>query len=94
MREREALARDGFILVNLYLDASRKQLAQEPEIITRGFVYLNDSKELLKDTRKQIESTLSQSNGNFKNDLEGQLRNFFYNETKRRPMIFVVVNES
>jgi ribonuclease J len=94
MREREALARDGFILVNLYLDTSRKQLAQEPEIITRGFVYLNDSKELLKDTRKQIESTLSQSNGNFKNDLEGQLRNFFYNETKRRPMIFVVVNES
>lgn len=93
MREREALARDGFILVNLYLDARKKQLAQEPEIITRGFVYLRDSEQLIQDTRAQIQDTLARSNGNLKSDLESRLRTFFYNETKRRPMIFVVVNE-
>ncbi|MDA1330529.1 MAG: ribonuclease J [Chloroflexi bacterium] len=93
MREREALSKDGFILVNLFMDKNKRQLAQDPEIITRGFVYLRDSDSLMSDTRKQIERTLAQSNGNFKQDLESQLRNFFYNETKRRPMIFVMVNK-
>ena len=93
MREREALAQDGFIMVNIFLKANNNQLAKDPEIITRGFVYLRDSDELLKDTRKQIEDTLSRSNGNLKQNLESRLRTFFYNETKRRPMIFVVVNK-
>lgn len=93
MREREALARDGFILVNLYLNASRNALAKEPEIITRGFVYLRESGDLLQETRQQIKNTLAQSNGNLKQDLESRLRTLFYNETKRRPMIFVMVNE-
>ena len=39
MREREALARDGFVLVNLTLDRNSGRLCEEPEIITRGFIY-------------------------------------------------------
>jgi len=93
MREREALAQDGFIMVNIFLKPNNNQLAKDPEIITRGFVYLRDSDELLKDARIQIEDTLSQSNGNLKQNLESRLRTFFYNETKRRPMIFVAVNK-
>jgi mRNA degradation ribonuclease J1/J2 len=42
---------------------------------------------------KKINETLQQTNGNLQKDLKQKLKSFFYNETKRRPMIFVVVNE-
>lgn len=93
MREREALARDGFIFVNLRLDSSSGKLLREPEIITRGFVYLRDSEQLLAETRRHIEKVVYQANGNLQQDMEQMLRTFFYDSTKRRPMIFVVVNE-
>src|SRR3990172_9199938 len=93
MREREALARDGFIFVNLKLDSSSGKLLREPEIITRGFVYLRDSEQLLAETRRHIEKVVSQANGNLQQDMEQMLRTFFYDSTKRRQMIFVVVNE-
>jgi len=93
MREREALARDGFIFVNLRMDSSSGKLIREPEIITRGFVYLRDSEQLLAETRRHIEKVAAQSNGNLQENMEQMLRTFFYDSTKRRPMIFVVVNK-
>lgn len=92
MRERETLANDGFIFVNLHHNKASNELTRDPEIITRGFVYLDDAEELMEGAREQIYKTISQSNGHFKKDLEGRLRNFFYDKTRRRPMIFVVVN--
>jgi ribonuclease J len=93
MREREALGKDGFILVNIFLEGKNNHLVKDPEIITRGFVYEHSSNELMKETREQIEDTLARSNGNMKQDVESRLRTFLFNETKRRPMIFVVVNK-
>lgn len=93
MREREALARDGFIFVNLKLDGVTGSLLSEPEIITRGFVYLRDSDQLMAETRRHIEKAVAQANGNLQNSVEQNLRNFFLDATKRRPMIFVVVNK-
>ncbi|MCW5879239.1 MAG: ribonuclease J [Anaerolineales bacterium] len=92
MREREALARDGFIFVNLKTDASSGRLLEEPEIITRGFVYLRDSEQLMAETRRQIEKVVARSNGNLQSELEHNLRNFLFEATRRRPMIFVVIN--
>ena len=48
MREREILAQDGFVLVNLTLDRSSCRLREEPEIITRGFVYEPEATSCLK----------------------------------------------
>lgn len=92
MREREALSRDGFVIVNLNLNKKNGRVADNTEIITRGFVYLRDSDELMQGTRSMIEKSVAESNGDLKGDLENRLRSYFYNETKRRPMIFVVVN--
>lgn len=92
MREREALARDGFIFVNLKLDGTTGSLVSEPEIITRGFVYLRDSEQLLAETRRHIEKVVAQANGNLQESVEQNLRSFLFDATKRRPMIFVVVN--
>jgi ribonuclease J len=94
MREREALARDGFVLVNLTLEKSSYRLSEEPEIITRGFVYTRDANELLANMQKIIADTVRGGDGNLQEDLQEALKSFIYNETKRRPMIFVMVKKA
>ena len=65
----------------------------EPEIITRGFVYQYDSEELLDDLRREIDETVFRSDVSLKEDLEKSIKNFLHKETKNRPMVFVVLNE-
>ena len=92
VREREALARDGIVVISLVLEKSSGRLIEEPEIITRGFVYKRDAKDLLTDARNQITDTINRGNGNIQDDIEQSIKAFFYNETKRRPMVFVTIN--
>lgn len=94
MREREALARDGIVLVNLNLDRSGHTLVGEPEIITRGFSLPRDADGLLSQARRRVTETASRANGNLKRDIEETVRNYLYSETHRRPMVFVSVNRS
>ncbi len=95
VREREVLARDGFVMVNLTLDRHSSRLVVEPEIITRGFVYAREAEELLEDTRQLVIDTVnSASNGKMQKDLEQTLKSFFYSKTKRRPMIFVTMSQA
>jgi ribonuclease J len=95
MREREILARDGFVLVNLILDQETCHLVEEPEIITRGFIHTPESDELFEATRKMVTQAVNcTSNGRIRQDLEETLRSFFYTKTKRRPMVFVTVSKT
>jgi ribonuclease J len=95
VREREALARDGFVLVNLTLERDTGLLHEDPEIITRGFIYTREADELMAATRKLIHETILNSEGDLlQEDLQQALKAFFYNETKRRPMIFVTLNRA
>ena len=89
VREREALARDGIVLVNLSLDCHSGQLTEEPEIITRGFIITRDANELLAGMTKLACEAVKRGNGNLREDLQNTLSSYIYNETKRRPMIFV-----
>jgi ribonuclease J len=92
VREREALARDGIVLVNLALDHHTGQLKDEPEIITRGFIVIRDADELMAGMCKLIGDTVKRGNGDLKEDLRSTLMGFIYNETKRRPMIFITTS--
>jgi ribonuclease J len=89
VREREALARDGIVLVNLALDRTTSQLMDDPEIITRGFIIIRDADELMAGMSKLIRESVRRANGELKNDLRNTLMSYIYNETKRRPMIFI-----
>ncbi len=89
VREREALARDGILLVNLVIDRNTAQLRDEPEFITRGFIVIRDAEELMAGMSKLIRETVRRSNGDLKEDLRNALMSYIYNETKRRPMIFI-----
>ncbi len=92
MREREALARDGIVVISLVMDKVSGRLREEPEIITRGFVYKYEADDLLDLARRRISETVADGNGNLQNDIEQMAKALFYNETKRRPMVFVTVS--
>jgi ribonuclease J len=96
IRDREILASDGFLLVSANVNRATGALIGTPEIISRGFVYLRDSDELLDTLRLTIADVLQQnrsSNGRRRDLLEESLARTIYSETKRRPMIFSIVNE-
>lgn len=96
MRDREILARDGFILVSVNVKRDSGKVIGEPEIISRGFVYLRESDELMDQVRNTIDDVLKKernSNGRRREKLQDSLGRLFYNETKRRPMVFSIINE-
>jgi ribonuclease J len=96
IRDREILARDGFIMVVVNVDGGGHVLT-EPEIITRGFVYLREADELIEQVKDTIYDVLAQSrdlqNGRRRDKLQDALSRVLFNETKRRPMVFSVINQ-
>ncbi len=94
LREREQLARDGFILIDVLIDKQSGEMMQDPTIITRGFVYKREADELTERISDQIDETLAQDNGDVRQDIERSVRGMLHRETKRRPLVFVVVNEA
>lgn len=93
MRERESLAQDGFVVVNLRVSKDSGRLLGKPEIISRGFVFVRDSEEMFAAAQERIAAVAAKANGNLREKVESALAEFFYSEIKRRPMIFALVNE-
>jgi ribonuclease J len=94
VRERVALARDGIVVISLLQDHETGCLTEEPEIITRGFVYKGEAEDILKSTRKRIVQAMCEGNGNVAKDIEQMVKTIIYNKTKRRPMVFVTINQT
>ncbi|MEK7784611.1 MAG: ribonuclease J, partial [Chloroflexota bacterium] len=94
MRERENLARDGFVVVNLLVDRKTRKLVEKPLILSKGFVFVRDSEELFSMAAKKAEVAAFNANGaGMARSVEERLSEFFYSEMKRRPMVFAIVNE-
>ena len=94
MREREQLARGGIFLVDISLDKFSNRLIQEPEIITRGFVSNENAQELIPRARKKIADIFDGGSIETEKSITDALRSYLYNETGRRPMVFVTISRS
>ncbi len=94
MREREMLARDGVVIVNLTLDRSGHALLGDPEIVSHGFILPREASELIGQARRKVAETVSRANGNLKQDVEEAMKTFLYSETRRRPVVFVSVSRT
>jgi ribonuclease J len=95
MREREALARDGFVVVHLMVDVKNGELLRDPEIVSKGFVFVRDAEELFEHARRRIKELAPISDhSQIKSAIEKDLSKFFYSETKRRPMVMVFTSNS
>jgi ribonuclease J len=86
MRDRQRLSQDGFIVALIPVN-SRNKLAGEPEIISRGFVTVNGSSDLLKAACKEIKQHCQRGKGVALETIREALQNFFYRETQSRPVI-------
>ncbi len=90
MAEREALARDGFVVIHLTLNGQNGALARDPEIVSKGFVFVRDAEELFEHARRRIKDLAKKTEPDeLKGQIEQDLTRFFYGETKRRPMVLV-----
>jgi ribonuclease J len=92
VREREELARDGLVLVNLTIDHNTCRLVNEPEIVTRGFIFARNGEDLVADTYRVVSDVIKCSNGNVQGDVEETIKSFLYNRTRRRPLVFVSIS--
>lgn len=100
LRDRKILSEDGLVIVVATVDTNGGYLASGPDIISRGFVYVKESEELLERARKVAETTLSRalSHGyddrmQIKGTIRDELAKFIFKETKRRPMILPIIME-
>jgi ribonuclease J len=95
IRDREMLARDGFVLAIVRRDEAGR-LAGAPEIVTRGFVYMKESEALIKSMREAVSEALKDisgttGDGTVRDKTIEALNKLIYTETRRRPMIIPVV---
>jgi ribonuclease J len=95
LRERESLARDGFVAIHIRRHAKSGELIGDPQIISRGFVFTPDAQDLFDRAGKRIGEILaSNQDHEVEARLEKDLRKFFYAETRRRPMVFVFITDN
>jgi len=99
LRDRKILAQEGMVVVITTIDRKTGRILKNPDIISRGFIYLKESQELLNEIRKKIRLILGkipqgQLDGDYlKNLFRDQIGLYLYNKTSRRPMILPVIIE-
>jgi len=102
LRDRQALSQDGMFIINLIIDRKNKDI-KVLEIISRGFIFMKDSNELIKNTKEKVTQIIhkniqkvSQENLNeayIRNVLRDEIGLFLFQKTERRPMIIPIVME-
>ena len=100
LRDRKILSEDGLVVVVATVDTASGELVCGPDIVSRGFVYVKESEELVERARRVAESTLARSSVRRYDDrmqikalLRDELSKFIFKETKRRPMILPIIVE-
>lgn len=96
IKDREILARDGFLIVSVNVDRKSGQLIDKPHIISRGFVYLREADDLLQSVEAVVAETLRNKrnlNGRTRDTLQDNVSQLLFSETRRRPMVFSIINE-
>ncbi len=100
LRDRKRLAEDGVIVVVMSMSHADGSLVSGPEIITRGFVYVKESEELIEELETLATRVLTECEyrhmtdwTNIKGAVKGELSSFLYKKTKRNPMILPVIME-
>ena len=100
LRDRQHLAEDGIMIVVLSLDGATDQLVSGPDIVSRGFVYVRESDELMEEARivvnEAVEGCLDRGIadwGKLKSAIKDSLGDYVWKKTKRRPMILPIIME-
>ena len=100
MRDRQHLAEDGIMIVVMSLDKASGELVAGPDIVSRGFVYVKESDELIEEARRTVDDALQAcldkgitDRGKLKTTTKDVLSDYVWKKTKRRPMILPIIME-
>ncbi len=100
LRDRQHLAEDGILIVVLALDGYSDQLVSGPDIVSRGFVYVRESDELMEEARHIVDDSVRgcldrgiSDWGKIKSGIKDSLGEYVWKKTKRRPMILPIIME-
>ena len=100
LRDRKHLAQDGMIVVCVNLSSQDGSIITGPDIITRGFVYVKESEELMEELREVALEAIERCNrrrsrdwATYKSAIKNDLSGYLYKHTKRNPMILPVIVE-
>ena len=100
LKDRESLSDNGIVIVTVTLDKQTKKILAGPEILTRGFIYVKDNIDLIKEAEKIslsiIENNIQPNYVDFnkiKTDIRDKVGKYLYEETECKPMILVVLQE-
>ncbi|MBR3920543.1 MAG: RNase J family beta-CASP ribonuclease, partial [Oscillospiraceae bacterium] len=100
LRDRKHLAEDGLIIAVASVDFENRQILSGPDIISRGFVYVRESEELMSEAKNivvsELEDALMTGNSDrnaIKTKIKDALSGYIYKKTKRSPMILPILQE-
>lgn len=100
LRDRKHLAQDGLVIVAVCIDRESGMIVSGPDVVTRGFVYVKESEELINAAREvAVEAIEAQTDGGYfdwnsiKASLRDEISHLMYERTKRSPMILPVIME-
>ena len=100
LRDRKHLAQDGMIVVIINISSDGGGLIAGPDIITRGFIYVKESEEMMRELKEIVTNTLEKCACNkvsdfvtLKSTVKSELSHYLYKKTKRNPMILPVITE-
>ncbi|MFB7155354.1 ribonuclease J [Lysinibacillus sp. NPDC056232] len=100
LRDRKLLSQDGIFIVVVTLNRAQKKIASGPEILSRGFVYVRESEELMMEASDIAKNVIEKYVGkdtfewtNIKQEIRDTLNTYLFQKTKRRPMIIPIIME-
>ncbi|MBI1833312.1 MAG: ribonuclease J [Candidatus Andersenbacteria bacterium] len=102
LRDRQMLASDGMVVVIATVDGRTGRLVGEPDLISRGFVYMKEHQQLIRETRQKIVEVITKHMGkqqghpdwsHLKNSVRDDIGQFLFQRTERRPMVLPVIVE-
>ena len=100
LKDREVLSKDGILIASATIDKKTKKILAGPEILTRGFIYVKDSQELIDSIKGKCLAIINENTHNnyvdyskIKNGIRDTLSKYLFEETGNRPMIITVIQE-
>ena len=100
LRDRKVLSQDGIVIVSFVVERETKEFIRGPELITRGFIYVKEAEEFLRNVKEMLYKIFNKYNEKkmndfsfFKNKIKDELSSFIYKKTRRSPMILTIIME-
>ena len=100
IKDREMLGENGIVLILAIVDKATKQILSGPQIVTKGFVYVKENIDLIKEAQNMSLEIIKNNTkvsyidyGKTKNEIRDKVGNYFYQQTESKPIILIMIQE-